>query len=960
MSLAPLPYKIENIVGTAKDITQYVVQIDSCKFQGTGKIRSASVMFNATDGAFITNKDYQGIDNTPIFNQFDPIQITWTDDNSNVKALIVEVDQEFGQKTVNGILLPLEFKGREAALQRRKVTAFYQFQTPNFVINDLILRYNNDRGTDEPEIFTSLFGSNTNQSPDNIVNIYDFTREITYYDAIMQVITRLNQPIGSGGAGDFFSFFFDDRDILDPPNTGLILFVQIQGAGGTDTIQSTPNNPLHSLTYQIHSESGNQVFVRGQEGTGYMPVLFHEFISFVEEISNYPFYNTAVTYQLGMFVRGDDGNIYKANTAVPVSTPPPNVAFWDLETPSTIIPSSSYSPFTDTSQPIVTKNSCGNATTVFANGTFNAPTFPDGNMVIREGFNSADGSYSFFRDFAMARTNDSATIPSFYIDFTGQFAPYNGLRILVDLTLGAAGGDFVGDDKFGRTFGNALVIFDGFEWIVIREFNTSTAVQIGDQVVVLEEGQTFEWNVPIQDQNDFANAHTHAGFTRKFRGTGAFSTAQWRNVSTTAGGNDVFHHPKNIENVDGLFPKDINGDDYSSFVTNSAIKITFEYTIGDEIDRFLGKFTSFFDNIYNRLIDLSQDTDDIFQTLFEPNTTQIDDTKVAEYYDFGWWYMLPFPYPFTSQNASPLNVGDLYGAAPGLSQLQQFAVLDLQNANYSHSGFVGLNHTEVEDMGAPFTGIHFYFNFEIQVGGGTQPFQGDMEFIVTAYDDLSQVWRTTFTYRLMGDTQEINIPFSSFTVDRPSRTPWGIRTALQNIVVPEIEIRSIFEPKRVRFITFQLAQSYDDNLRFLAINLDNLISLGYGLGTVTFVGIIDALTLTKQPFTSSGVITTRIINPDTIQQNNTRNLRQLRSVALATKDLGGLQFEEYTTVEKGRCDLSTEQTIILDDIDMIKFSDVGAHTRKLILMEEDFTFNANGEKSGFLSTDVSIRRLNPP
>ena len=163
----------------------------------------------------------------------------------------------------------------------------------------------------------------------------------------------------------------------------------------------------------------------------------------------------------------------------------------------------------------------------------------------------------------------------------------------------------------------------------------------------------------------------------------------------------------------------------------------------------------------------------------------------------------------------------------------------------------------------------------------------------------------------------------------------------------------------MRFITIQLAQSYDSDLRFLAVNLDNLISLGYGLGLVKFVGIIDALTLTKQPFTSSGVITDRIINPDTIQQTNVRNLRQLRSVALANKDLAGLQFEEYTVVENGRCDLSTEQTIILDDIDMIKFADAGAHTRKLILMEEDLSFNANGEKSGFLSTEVNIRRLNP-
>lgn len=959
MSLQPLPYKVENIVSSPLDITQFVVQIDSCKFQGTGKIRSASLMFDATDGAFITNPDFQGTGKTPIFNQFDALKITWTDDNSQVSAMIIEVDQEFGQRTSNGVLLPLEFKGREAALQRRKVTAFYQFKTPHFVIEDLLLRYTVDKGTDEPTIVTNIFGAETNQAPDNIVNIYDFTREISFYDAIMQVINRLNQPVGSGGAGDFFSLTFDDLEILDPPNTGLVLFVNIQGGLGNTTLESTPDNPFHSLTYQIHSQTGNQIFVRGQEGTGYMPTEFHEFISFVEEINNYPSYNSTITYIPGIFVRGGDNKIYQANTNVPINTAPPNGLFWDLETPSSIIPFSNYSPFTNGNQPFVTKNSCGNATTAFDNGTYNSPTFPDGNMVIREGFNSSNGTYTFWRDFAMARTNNSATIPNFYFDFAGIDGFYNGLRVLVDTSLGAVAGDFVGNDKFGRTFADALVIFDGFDWIVIREFNTITGNQVGDQVVVLEEGRTYEWNVPIQAQNDFANAHTHGGFINKFRGVGAPSSAQWRDVSATAGSNDVFHHPKNIEVVDGLFPKDIDGDDYTSFVTNSAIKITFQYELADEVNKFLCKFTSFFDNIYNKLIDLYENTDDIFETLFEPTTAAVEETKVPEYYDFGWWYMLPFPYPFTKQNSSPVSVGDLYGAAPGLNQKEQFAVLDLQNANYSHSGLVGLNHDEVEDMGAPFTGIHFYFNFDIQVNGVSKPFAGNIRFIVTAYDDLSQVWRTEFVYRFLGDTQEINIPFSSFTVDRPSRTPWGLRTALQNIVVPEIEIRSIFEPKRVRFITFQLADAYDDNLRFLAISLDNLISLGYGLGTVTFVGIIDALTLTKQPFTSSGVVTDRIINPDTIQQNNTRNLRQLRSVAIANKDIAGLQFEEYTLVEDGRCDLNTEQTVIIQDDDIIKFSDAGANTRKLILMTQDLTFNANGEKSGFLSTETCIRRLNP-
>ena len=143
MVLEELPFKIQYTEGVTTNITQFVTQIDAVRYQGTGKVRSASFMLNAEIGAFITNANYTGISNTPIVNQFDSFQIDITDDNDITKKIIVEVDQELGQKNVKGNLLPLELKAREAALQRKKVTAYYQFKTPKFVISDLILRYNN-------------------------------------------------------------------------------------------------------------------------------------------------------------------------------------------------------------------------------------------------------------------------------------------------------------------------------------------------------------------------------------------------------------------------------------------------------------------------------------------------------------------------------------------------------------------------------------------------------------------------------------------------------------------------------------------------------------------------------------------------------------------------------------------------------------------------------------------------
>lgn len=948
-----IPFLFENIVGAAIDVTKYVTQVDSCRFQGSGKIRSLSLMLNASAGAFVTNANYAGANTTPIINQFDKFKITWTDKNSIQKKMIVEVDVELGQDNVNGQLLPLEFKGREAVLQRRKFTSFFQFKTPLFVIQFLRDSYNSIRGTAEPILSTS--GDATDfiaTVPNNINNIYDFTKEISFYDALMMVIRRLNQPIGQGGIGDFYSLVFTDGEDLSTPQADTIIMrIFVQGVGSATNVQSSVNDPFHSLTYQIISESGNQILVRGQQGTGYVPTEFHEFISFVEEINNYPAHLPGVEYKAGIFTRGSDNLIYKAN--VTTTTTPPGID-WDLETPDTIIGALNYSQWTK-NKVTVTKNGMANPTGVFFDGTFDAPAFYDGNMVIREGgTNATDGVYTFWRDWALVRTNDSADLLGIpfnkYFDFANTTGLYKGTRVLVDTNNGAspAAGDFVGNDKFGRLFADSLVFYTGDEWIVIR------TPKIGDQVVVIFEGRTIEWNVPLDAQDEFADAHRHTGRTDKFRGPSG-GLQKWRDVSASAGGNDVFHHPKSITTAPGLFPSDIIGDDYSTFTANSALKIVFEFDLDSIFDDFYSKFTTWWDNLYTTGKNLMEGILSNFSIEFEPTAAQLAATQISDYYEFGWWYSLPFPYPFSTHNAITEKVGDLWGAAPGLNQKRDFAVLDLQNPTYSHSGNVGFNHTEVEDMGGPFTALRFYFLFDIKLGGVTsKPFVGNVPFTVTAYDDLSQVWRADFTYRFLKDAQEITIGFDEFTVDRPSRTPWGVRTIFQNIVTPEVEIRSIFEPKRVRFITIQMTDSYDDYERYLPVSLENLTSAFFGLGLLTFEGTIDGLTLLKQPFTSSGVITDRIINPETMQMPNTRNLRQLRSVALATKDLHELQFEQYTLSKDLDCSFTIEQPVNLISPDMVKGS-----PRKLVLMAEDFTWNPTGPKSGGISTKTLTRRLNP-
>ena len=75
--------------------------------------------------------------------------------------------------------------------------------------------------------------------------------------------------------------------------------IKEQGTGGPGVLNPI-DNPVHSLSYRIESQSGTQVFVRGQANAGSVPNNFHLFSSFVEEINNYPAYNSIATYFTGM------------------------------------------------------------------------------------------------------------------------------------------------------------------------------------------------------------------------------------------------------------------------------------------------------------------------------------------------------------------------------------------------------------------------------------------------------------------------------------------------------------------------------------------------------------------------------------------------------------------------------------------------------------------------------------
>jgi len=506
-----------------------------------------------------------------------------------------------------------------------------------------------------------------------------------------------------------------------------------------------------------------------------------------------------------------------------------------------------------------------------------------------------------------------------------------------------------------------------------------------------------------------------------FRGGNSGGPFSWQDISDDSGGNDPFHHPLNIRSVDGLITDTIaSNQDISSYLTNSAIEISYEYTLESVVDAFLRRTGSWLDSAIDNASRLFFDP---IEDTVKPTDAELTSLVQTDYYDFGWWYALPFPYPFSEFNGITEKVGDLYGLGsdPNGVNNQLFGHLDIQNTTFTRNGLTGFNNEQSEDLGSPFSALAFLFNFTMIAGGVTKPFEGDIAFTVTIYDELSQVWRTDYNYRHLGDTQDIILPFANFTVERPSRAPWSIDTFATNLIhTPELEIRSIFQQRKVRLITWQLKTSYDGKERYLPINTGNFFTnMIFGaLASFKTVGVIDGLRLVKQPFVSSGVETTRVVNGPTYQAPQTRNLRQLKSIAAAEQQRQSLQYEAYTYETDIRCDLQTEQFVFVENADMIKFAElatidldiwttatayavsatvvstfdslpyrcivahtsdatnepaVGANylkfwvqagdtftvdnTREAVLMSENFTFNAEGKKGGAIYEATLTKRL---
>ena len=493
------PYTLEYYgTGTsAIDITQFVISIEKFTDVGTGEIVTARLMLDASFGDFVTQSNS---DTTPIISQYDLFRLHLHE--SNYERYLI-ADDVLPQKNEQGSFITLELFGREIYLQKMYFPGNFHFIS----FRDMVIRirdfYNTNRGSSQPEIRAAA--TDLNRFPKYTWGVFEFGEKTTVYDALMEVVKRLQVPRQGGGAGRFFGLLFADISA----NT---MFMKIQAQGLTPTNPQTLRN-AHTVTEVKEPIKGNIVVVKGKAGSGSFPKEIALWRSLVEEFENIPPWDSTIQYEDDIYVLYMN-KVYQsisshtqANILPTVTASWKEVKFVDYVEEYTGDRNFQYSPWTKDKQ-AVWRNRGGNAGVYPSDGTpentrhsflakgvlngepFDSLCFADGNLVIRD-----RDAWRDWVDFRVASLDD---IPGPYLydattkADTVQKRTYHGMRVLIDPAKGTITQPFTGSDDFGNSYLNSIAMqSERGKWIVIKN-----AEQF-DEVAVMAEGRIYEYNVPL-------------------------------------------------------------------------------------------------------------------------------------------------------------------------------------------------------------------------------------------------------------------------------------------------------------------------------------------------------------------------------------------------------------------------------------------------------------------------------
>ena len=848
------PYTLTHLA-TNTDITKYVISID--KFTDADvlyRMNTAQLMLSTLAGRFIT-ETYGG--ETPLLRHLDDLKLEFKR-GTDTYSRILFIHTLHPQESVSGNQIQLELIGREGYLDNMIIPGRWTFITIKDLVKNIVKYYNGQRGSAQAELVYSVNGVETLDFPDYPLGTFDFESGITVLEALRTMVGRLQLPISAGGSGDLYSLVFEDHPT---DNSKLVLKMFSQGSATTtkDTINAHDAHAKITRTYETYDS--NIVVLRGQQGSGSMPPNLSEWTGKIEEYDNIPVWRNDIFYAAGYYTNYK-GIIYKCLVTTIPGHSPDNPQIWQVVTKNQYVGTNfEYSPWTKN-----LANSYLDYTMSPGNefGTnYNSPAFVDSNLLVRD--------ETTWQDECIMRIKSLEDIPEQYL-----YSPkipntpitdrvYEGMKFIIDPQLGTIQAPFTGRDKYDRLYRNALVQLDrDGDWLVEKE------AERGDQIAVRSEGKMYEY------QRDF-----DIGDAIETRKTNTDGTLTWKDASETPRTNHCFHFPESVENVSGLVD-DIGG----IHRTNSAIRIRYSF------DNAVGGAEVWRD-IFEREI-LNRDF-----------TFNINFLWSKQYQSLGWWATLfEAPFPTSTYYNTSRNVGDVYGGDID----SKVPVVSASNQNLTPTGQIGYTASDANNLGE-LDGIAFRLNFEAFItphdgdgGAFRRPLKGDIPFRCTIYDTGGNVWIRDFGVRFFGITQEFVLLFNEFQIYR-ARAPKGTITTLENILTPELLTLEIPERRKIKRITIQMHDVYDEHGRFdpggayldwyerAFIQLLPILTLDH-------VGVIDAFRFVKSPIAVEKRSEASVYHLMSAIQDvpGISNVEQLKKTALAQSDLN-LHPNDVFTIE---------------------------------------------------------------
>lgn len=389
----------------------------------------------------------------------------------------------------------------------------------------------------------------------------------------------------------------------------------------------------------------------------------------------------------------------------------------------------------------------------------------------------------------------------------------------------------------------------------------------------------------------------------------------WVDVHGGDRGNDCYHTYLDVSNVPGVntTPKIISG----TFGDTSAVEYTYQYNQADAL--LLGS---------------------------------------VAYYRIGAWANIQFPFPVNSFE------GKVIGLLWGNGVDAEPATYDTNNMHLSHSGSVGFNSGEEEDLG-PNSALGLDIKLRWEDSLQLPYFAANFKMRCAIYDTEDNIVTQDFIIPHNDNWTQIILPIAGFELYRARRSV-RFGNTIPNWFLKELDVLNVFQWRNIKKICIFTAESYDDAGRYDPVLSRWIIYSVFGDTNKIFLAV-DSFRWVKPILASSGVVLAPSRNLETrfLQLPFITNYVQLKQAAIAQLEIEKFRHKEYEIRTEGKCDIKYGNTFFLNKVALVNDSDTRtadsggtANTIRLVAKKIIYRIvKGDAENAGFVRIMTGIKRV---